>query len=172
MENIFFTDVQSLLRIAIVSALVYPLLIVILRVSGKRTLSKMNAFDFIITIALGSTLATVIISKDVALAEGILTLALLVLFQFIITYLSVRNKKISQLVKSEPTLMAYQGQLLKDNMFKERIDEDEIWAIIREKGFSSLDETEAIVLETDGSLTVIREIKDPNAPPIKRLLKK
>ena len=132
----------------------------------------MNAFDFIITIALGSTLATVIISKDVALAEGILTLGLLVLFQFIITYLSARNKKVSQLVKSEPTLMAYKGQLLKDNMLNERIDEDEIWAIIREKGFSSLDETEAIVLETDGSLTVIREIKDPNAPPIKRLLKK
>jgi uncharacterized membrane protein YcaP (DUF421 family) len=68
----FFNGWQSLLRTLVVGVLAYVALMVILRLSGNRTLSKMNAFDFIVTIALGSTLATVLLSSDVALAEGVL----------------------------------------------------------------------------------------------------
>ncbi|MBE0391883.1 DUF421 domain-containing protein [Flavobacterium sp. PL002] len=170
MDKIFFSNWYSIIRVIIITIIAYPALILILRISGKRTLSKMNAFDLIITIAIGSIFATVILSKDVSLSEGILAFAMLVFFQYLITYFSSRNKKVSELVKSSPTLMAYKGQLLKANMLKERIDEDEIWAIIRKKGYSSLEETDAIVLETDGSLSVIEHIKDVEAPPIKTLL--
>ncbi|NRS88437.1 uncharacterized membrane protein YcaP (DUF421 family) [Flavobacterium sp. 7E] len=170
MDKIFFSNWYSIIRIIIITIIAYPALILILRISGKRTLSKMNAFDLIITIAIGSIFATVILSKDVSLSEGILAFAMLVFFQYLITYFSSRNKKISKLVKSSPTLMAYKGQLLKTNMLDERIDEDEIWAIIRKKGYSALEETVAIVLETDGSLSVIDHIKDVEAPPIKTLL--
>jgi uncharacterized membrane protein YcaP (DUF421 family) len=169
MEKVFFNDWYSIIRIIIITAIAYPALITILRISGKRTLSKMNAFDLIVTIALGSTFATVILNKNVSLSEGILTFGLLILFQYIITFLSSRKKSVSQLVKSSPTLMAYKGQLLKKNMLKERIDEDEIWAVIRQNGLSSLSETDAIVLETDGSLSLIKQIKDENAMPIKTL---
>ena len=171
MEKVFFNDWYSIIRIIIITAIAYPALITILRISGKRTLSKMNAFDLIVTIALGSTFATVILNKNVSLSEGILTFGLLILFQYIITFLSSRKKSVSQLVKSSPTLMAYKGQLLKKNMLKERIDEDEIWAVIRQNDLSSLSETEAIVLETDGSLSLIKQIKDENAMPIKTLFK-
>jgi len=171
MEKVFFNDWYSIIRIIIITAIAYPALITILRISGKRTLSKMNAFDLIVTIALGSTFATVILNKNVSLSEGILTFGLLILFQYIITFLSSRKKSVSQLVKSSPTLMAYKGQLLKKNMLKERIDEDEIWAVIRQNGLSSLSETDAIVLETDGSLSLIKHIKVENAMPIKNLFK-
>lgn len=171
MNNIFFSDWQSILRIFIISIAAYLALVFILRISGKRTLSKMNAFDLIVTIALGSTLATVILNKNVSLSEGVLAFTLLVLLQYVITYWSARNKQISQLVKSAPTLIAYNGELLKKNMLSERIDEDEVWAALRKKGYSSLADTDAIVLETDGSLTVIKQIKDPQAPAIKVLLK-
>lgn len=170
MDKIFFSNWYSIIRIIIITLIAYPALIFILRISGKRTLSKMNAFDLIITIAIGSIFATVILNKDVSLSEGILAFAMLVFFQYLITYLSSRNKKVSKLVKSSPTLMAYKGQLLKANMLKERIDEDEIWAIIRKKGYSTLEETAAIILETDGSLSVIDHIKDVKAPPIATLL--
>lgn len=170
MDKLFFSDWQSIVRILIISILAYPALIIILRVSGKRTLSKMNAFDLIITIALGSTLATVILNKNVSLAEGIITFALLVTFQFLITYSSSRSKKVSQLVKSSPSLMAYKGKLLKENMLAERIDEDEIWAILREKGYSTLEETDAIILETDGSMTIIQQIKNSESPVVKTFL--
>jgi uncharacterized membrane protein YcaP (DUF421 family) len=171
MDKIFFNDWQSLLRILIVSVTAYAALIFILRISGKRTLSKMNAFDLIVTIALGSTLASVILSKDVSLSEGVLALALLVFLQFIITYLSSRNKQLSQLIKANPTLIAYKGELLRQNMLSERIVEDEVFAVLREKGFSSLQEADAIVLETDGSMSVIKQIKNPDAPTFKVLFK-
>lgn len=170
MDNIFFGDWQSIIRIFIISIAAYLALIFILRTSGKRTLSKMNAFDLIVTIALGSTLATVILNKNVTLSEGVLAFTLLVFLQYVITYLSVRNRRISNLVKSAPALIAYNGELLKKNMLSERIDEDEVWAALREKGYSSLADTGAVVLETDGSLTVIKQIEDPQAPAVKVLL--
>ncbi len=72
-------------RILLVGPLAYGALMVLLRVSGKRTLTKLNAFDLVITVALGSTLATIVLSKDVALAEGVLALGLLAGLQFAIT---------------------------------------------------------------------------------------
>lgn len=80
----------------------YAALVIFLRFSGKRTLSKMNAFDLVVTVALGSTLATILLSKDVAPAEGLLALLLLISLQFTVAWLSVRFPTIQQLVKSEP----------------------------------------------------------------------
>ncbi len=133
----------------------YGALVLLLRVSGKRTLSKMNAFDLVVTVALGSTLATILLSKDVALAEGVLALTLLVGLQFIITWLSVRSSMVNQLVKSEPALLLHRGQFLPRQMRRARVVEAEIRAAVREQGIASLEEVEAVVLETDGSFAVV-----------------
>ena len=101
----FFDSWFGLLRVGVVGSLAYLALIVLLRVSGKRTLSKMNAFDFVVTVALGSTLATVLLSKDVALVEGVVAFMLLIGTQYLITWLSVRSGVVRQLVKSEPSLI-------------------------------------------------------------------
>lgn len=159
MKNIFFDSWESIVRTAVITLLAYVVLIFFLRVSGKRTLSKMNAFDFIVTVALGSTLATVMLSKDVALADGALAFFLLIALQYCITWLSVRNGKINNLVKSTPALLVYKGRMIKQVMRKERIDEDEIFAIIRKSGLSAIEDADAIILETDGSLTVIEELR-------------
>ena len=73
----FFDDWFGLLRVMVVGVAAYAALVALLRASGKRTLAKLNAFDFVVTVALGSTLATVLLSKDVALAEGLRAFALL-----------------------------------------------------------------------------------------------
>ncbi len=110
MEMVFFSSWESLGRTLIVGVLAYAVLIVFLRLSGNRTLSKMNAFDLIVTVALGSTLATVLLSKDVALAEGALALGLLISLQFIITWLSVRVSWVKRVVTGEPLLLLYEGR--------------------------------------------------------------
>ena len=169
MDKIFFDNWESIFRTFIISILAYVALVILLRVSGKRTLSKMNAFDFIVTIALGSTLATVLLNKDVALADGVLAFAVLISLQAFITYLSARSRKISNLVKSTPTLLVYKGKMLESAMKKERIARDEIFAVVREKGFSDLEKIDAIVLETDGSLTLIKEVQDLGTPPMSQV---
>ena len=156
----FFDSWAGLARVAVVGTLAYVGLVALLRVSGKRTLSKMNAFDLVVTVALGSTLATVLLSKDVALAEGILAFALLIGLQFAITWLSVRSATVRRFAKAEPTLLLHRGRLLREAMRRERVTEPEILAAVRSQGIASLDEVEAVVLETDASFTTIRAKDD------------
>lgn len=89
----------------LVGTLAYIALILMLRLSGKRTLSKMNAFDLVVTVALGSTLATTLLSKDVALGEGVAAIATLILLQYSVAWLSVRSSTVSRLVTPEPALL-------------------------------------------------------------------
>ena len=131
----------------------------------------MNAFDFIVTIALGSILATVILNKDLALVDGVLSFSLLISLQYAITWLSARYKTVSNWVKSTPALLVYKGIMLREIMLKERIDEEEIKAIIRSKGLSSVEEADAVVLETDGSLTVIKHVENLEVQVIRQTLK-
>jgi uncharacterized membrane protein YcaP (DUF421 family) len=152
----FFDSWFDLGRVAVVGFLAYIAMILCLRISGKRTLSKWNAFDFVITIALGSTLATVLLSKDVDLAEGVLAAALLIGLQFVITRLSVRYRAIEHLVKAQPTLLVSDGEFLSAAMSSQRVTEAEIRAAIRGAGVAAVEEIDAVVLETDGSFSVIK----------------
>lgn len=106
----FFDSWSGLARVLIVGLFAYVALVALLRISGKRTLSKLNAFDLVVTVALGSTLATVLLSKDVPLLEGILAFALLICAQYIITALSVRSVAVRRFVKSEPRLLFHNGR--------------------------------------------------------------
>jgi uncharacterized membrane protein YcaP (DUF421 family) len=151
----FFDGWAGLGRVLIVGVLAYAGLVLFLRVSGKRTLSKMNAFDLVVTVALGSTLATILLSRDVALAEGLLAFALLIALQFVIAWLSVRFTAVDQLVKSEPALLLYRGEILSNALRRERVTEGEVRAAVREQGFGTLAALEAVVLETDGTFSVV-----------------
>jgi len=153
MELVFFNGWSSLFRILIIGLLAYATLILFLRLSGNRTLSKMNAFDLIVTVALGSTLATVLLSKDVALADGAVALALLISLQFIITWTSVRFRWVRRLVTGEPLMLLYQGEFLLTSLRKARVTQDEVLSAIRSSGLSDVSAVEAVVLETDGSLS-------------------
>lgn len=150
-----FSGWDSLLRTLVVGVLAYIILVMFLRISGKRTLSKMNAFDLVVTVALGSTLATVLLSKDVALAEGALAFALLIGLQFAVTWTSVRARWVRRLATGEPLMMLYLGEFLPAALRQMRVTEDEIRAAVRSAGIDSLDKVHAVVLETDGSFSVV-----------------
>jgi uncharacterized membrane protein YcaP (DUF421 family) len=152
----FFDSWHALIRVAVVGALSYLTLIAVLRISGKRTLAKWNAFDFVVTVAIGSTLATVLLSKQVALLEGMLALCLLITLQFAISWLSIRSRAVRRLIKSEPAFLYRDGAFMHERLRAERVTESEVRAAVREAGVASLGEIEAVVLETDGSVSVIR----------------
>jgi len=116
----------------------------------------MNAFDFIITVALGSTLATAMLSKDTPLAEGLAGLALLVLLQFVVSWVYVRFPAFNKLLKSEPRLLFYQGNFKDQALLEERIEKEELLQAARNQGILSLGQVEAIVLETNGKLSIIK----------------
>ncbi|HEX7706148.1 MAG TPA: YetF domain-containing protein [Thermoanaerobaculia bacterium] len=140
--------------------LAFAALVTMIRISGKRTVAKWNAFDLIVTVALGSTLATTIVSGTVPLLTGLAAFLLLIAAQFAITWLSVRTAVVRNVVKSEPSLLVRQGNFDRDMMRRERVTEQEVWTAARRRGFGDLRDVAAIVLETDGSFSVIGRITD------------
>lgn len=151
----FFDGWDDLVRLLVVGTLAYAGLIVILRATGKRTLSKMNAFDLVITVALGSTLSSALLSQDVSLSEGLLAFVLLCALQYGVTFLSVRSGAIQGFVKAEPSLLYFKGAFVDRHMKRERVTREEVLAAIRADGHGSLSGVVAVVLETDGSFSVV-----------------
>ncbi len=151
----FFDNWFSLLRILVLGTATYGLLVLYVRLFGKRTLSKLSAFDLVVTVALGSTLSSVIISKEVKLADGALALLLLCTLQFAVAYLLVRSPRAERLAKSEPRLLYFQGRFIDEAMAAEMITTDDISAAVRSEGIADFAAVTAVVLEADGSLSVI-----------------
>ncbi|EQB10906.1 DUF421 domain-containing protein [Sphingobium lactosutens] len=151
----FFDSLHGLLRVLIISLLAYAWLVFVLRLSGKRSLAKLNAFDLVVTVALGSTLATVLLTKDVAFAEGALAFCMLALLQWIVAQASIRSSWFSDLVRSRPRLLVEDGDFRDSAMRDERVTRAEVEASIRKSGIGRIEEVGAVVLESDGSMSVL-----------------
>ena len=153
----FFNGWNGLVRVLVVGTIAYAVLVLFLRLSGKRTLAKLNAFDLVVTVALGSTLSSILITKSVALLEGLLALALLIFLQYAIAWLSIRSQLFRALVKSEPTLVYHRGEFLEAALRAQRLTRDEVLAAIRSSGTADFERVAAVVLETDGSVSVMAD---------------
>lgn len=152
----FIGPPAQLLRTALLGVLAYASLVLVLRVSGKRTLSKLNAFDLVVTVALGSCLATILLS-NASLLQGLIAFLVLIGMQFVVAWLSARSSLVSSLVKAAPALVYYQGEVLHEALRRERLTVAELEAAARGSGLSALCEARGIVLETDGKLSVLRD---------------
>jgi uncharacterized membrane protein YcaP (DUF421 family) len=152
----FFQGWAMIGRVFLLGVLAYITVVVFLRLSGKRTLAMMDPFDFVITTALGSTLAQTILTKEVTLMDGIASFVVLIGLQFVVTMLGLRFRTIRHLVKPHPKLLFYRGEFLTDVMKNEHVHEVEILSAVRSAGLASLDEVEAVVLEPNSNFSVIR----------------
>ena len=153
----FFNGWTSLLRVLLVGVPAYFTLLLLLRIGGKRTLSKFNAFDLVVTVAFGSTLASGLLSPELSLVEVIAAFTLLVLLQFVVTWSAVRWPFADRLVKADPQLLYHGGEYLHSVMKRERVTRGELLAAVRSKGYAGIEDVIAIVLETDGTISVVAE---------------
>jgi uncharacterized membrane protein YcaP (DUF421 family) len=157
----FFQSWASLGRILLLGVLSYTTLVAMLRISGKRTLAMMDPFDFVITAALGSTLAQIILSKEVTLVDGVVAFMVLIGLQFVVTLLSLRYRIVRHLIKPYPKLLYYRGEFLKEVMESEHVHEVEILAAARGEGFLSLEDVEAVVMEANSNFSVLHRTDHP-----------
>lgn len=152
----WFDDWESLLQIVIKAVVGFAALVFLLRLVGKRSVAKLNAFDLVLVFTVGSILATTILNTQTTLSEGLLALAMLVALQWLTAWLATRSQGFRSLIKSEPTLLAYDGKLLHDNMKRERIAEVELLAALRQQGIHDVADVKAVVLETEGEISVLK----------------
>lgn len=154
--NVFFDGWDPIVRIVVLAPLAYLALLILFRTTGNRTLARMNSFDFIITIAIGATFGRVMTARSIPLAEAVVAFAVLIGLQFAVTALRVRSRRFARLVETEPALLAFKGRILHDALRRARITESELQATARQHGLGAVEEAEAIVLESNGKLAVVK----------------
>ena len=151
----WFDTWSDVIRVLVVGAAAYLTLVAVLRLSGKRTLAKLNAFDFVVTVALGSTLATILLNSNVSWAEGTAALLTLAGLQFIAALGASRLPAVRSALTSRPTLLVRDGVLLDEALGSQRVGVAEVRQAVRTSGYGDLTGIGAVVLETDGTLSVI-----------------
>lgn len=149
-------SLPSILHVLAAGFIAYTVIVLFVRISGKRSLGKMNAFDLIVTIALGSTLATALLPSQPTLATSIAGFAILLALQFVLTWSGSRSRRLNGWIKSSPRLLVRNGAMLDEAMKRERITHDEVRAAARSQGIADFSQVGAIVLETDGTLSVVQ----------------
>jgi uncharacterized membrane protein YcaP (DUF421 family) len=154
-ERMWFDSWSDIARTAVVGSAAYVALIAILRVSGKRTLAKLNAFDFVVTVALGSTLATILLSSEVSWTEGAMALTVLAALQYLAAAVSSRVRPARAVMTAAPTLLLINGKLLDDALAGQRVTAAQVRQAIRGSGAGDMAAVAAVVLESDGSMSVI-----------------
>ena len=142
-------------RVLAVGASAYCTLVVLLRFSGKRTLAKLNAFDWVVSVALGSTLASIVLDTAVSWTEGIAALLMLTALQFALAWTTARLPAGRNIVTARPTLLLEDGRVLPEALRRQRMTESELRQAVRGSGIGDLSSVAAAVLETDGSVSVI-----------------
>ena len=159
----FFESWYNIGRTVSLSIISFTALIILLRGSGKRTLSKLNVFDFVFVVAVGSVFASTIMSKDVTLVEGVFALATLIGIQMLLAELAARSKTAERIINGEPALLLSRGKFLTRALKRERITEEEVRAAIRAEGITRVEDVDAVVLENDGTLTVAWQSQGPGS---------
>jgi uncharacterized membrane protein YcaP (DUF421 family) len=138
------------------AVVIYLFLLLIFRVSGKRTLSQITPFDFILLLIIGDASSQALMWDDFSLVNAFLVIITLVGIDVGISLIKQRSERFERLVDSVPLVIVENGKLLKDRMDKARVDEVDIMARARElQGLESLDQIKYAVVERSGGITII-----------------
>lgn len=153
-----FQGWEPLLRTAVGTTVTYVVLVILLRVAGQRTLAKWYAFDLVVTIALGSTFANGVLSNNITVAQSLVGFVILIGLQFIVAFTVVRWSRLRIIVNPHPTLLLHCGRFVHDAMRSQRVAEADVRAAIRRQGIDRIEDVGAVVLEADGTFSVIKDL--------------
>ena len=154
MEKWFEASSTSLIAICLTAIGIYIAVIVFTRIAGKRSFSKMSSFDFAMTVAIGSILATTILSKSVSLLQGVVGLAAVYILQISAALLR-RFKLIRMAIDNKPLLLMDGQKILHDNLRKARVTESDLKGKLREANVIQLSQVKAVVFESTGDISVL-----------------
>ncbi len=153
--------------IAVRSSVVYLVVLVGLRLSGKREIGQMTVFDLVVLLLLANAVQNAMVGPDTSLYGGVVAAAVLLGLNTLVARLRMRSPRLRRLVEGSPTLLVLHGEPLADHLRREGIDEETLQAALREHGIESLVDVDMVVLEIDGSISVVpaggssRHIKRP-----------
>ena len=168
MTDWFTASPSSLLGVVLSTLGIYVVLIALIRLVGLRSFSKMSSFDFAMTVAVGSVVASTILSPDPPLARAAVALASLFGVQFVIAILRKRTTWMEHIVDNEPLILMTREGMVRANLAKSRVTESDVWAKLREANVLAVDQVRAVVLETTGDISVLHG--EPDGPELEACL--
>ncbi len=154
------TSLSNILMVVVTGIGIYLSLILFTRLTGLRSFTKMSSFDFAITVAFGSIIASTILTKQPSLFTGIIGLGVLYGIQFIVSKLRFLTSISGSVVDNHPILLMAGNKILYDNLKKARVTEDDLKSKLRIAGITHPDQVYAVVMETAGDMAVIRMSQD------------
>lgn len=135
---------------------VYFTLLVVLRLSGKRSLAQITTFDFVLVLIIGQTTQQALIGDDYSITTALLLILTLVSVDLVLSLLQLRLPRLDRWLDGTPLVILEEGRLLRDRMRQSRVDEGEILMAARERhGLQRLDEIQYAVLERSGGISII-----------------
>ncbi|MDX1418436.1 MAG: DUF421 domain-containing protein [Rubricoccaceae bacterium] len=155
MEGWLNAPTDTLLATVWTAAGVYLAVLVYTRLAGLRSFAKMSGFDFAMTVAIGSVVASSILTEKPALVQAAVALGAIYGFQYLVGKMRITWRWAERLVDNRPLLLMVDGEMLEANMRKARVTADDLWAKLREANVLALDEVRAVVLETTGDISVL-----------------
>jgi uncharacterized membrane protein YcaP (DUF421 family) len=148
-------DGVTLLGIVGRSALIYLVVVIAMRLVGSRDLGRMNAYDFVLVVVLANAVQNALVGGDNTLVGGLASAATLLAMNWGFTRLLDRFPQLEKRMDGEPVLFVSDGQVLRENMRREGVTNDELMAALREHGVTELGEVRMAVLEVDGTISVV-----------------
>jgi uncharacterized membrane protein YcaP (DUF421 family) len=138
------------------AAVVYLFLLLLLRLTGKRTLAQITTFDLVLLLIMSEATQDALIDDDRSMINSALVVTTLMGLNILMSWLKLRSKAIDHVLDDIPLLIVADGKPLKDRMDKERVDEDDILDAAREtQGIERMDQIRHAILERNGKISII-----------------
>jgi uncharacterized membrane protein YcaP (DUF421 family) len=146
------------------AAAVYIVLMLLIRMSGKRTMGQFTPFDMLLIVLLGNAVQNSLLGKDTSLAGGLLLAAVLVGLNWCVAFVTSRSQRAERLVEGVPVVLARDGQLFRSVLRREMVSEDDFDEALRQNGEMTLTDVRIALLETNGMISVVRRDSDGGQP--------
>lgn len=155
-QSWFTIEWQQLAGIALSAVGLYIILILFTRLMGLRSFSKLSSYDFAMTVAMGSILASTVLSKSSSLLQGTVAIGILFLIQGFISVIRRRFKPVKALIDNQAIIVMAQGQYIEDNLQKAHLSHSDVQEVLRKNGIKSKKQVFAVIMETTGDMSVIK----------------
>src|SRR5438270_7149881 len=161
---------HALPEIALRTVVVYAVVLIGVRLSGKREVGQMTPFDLTLLLLISNGVQNAMTGSDTSLLGGVVAAATLLILNYFVAELSGANRRFRKLVQGQPSLLVHDGKVIEPHMAKEHVSMDELQRALREHGISSYHDVALAVLEVDGSISCLKydEIKPDAATHLAR----
>lgn len=155
-----------MLSFVVRAAVMYFMALIMVRLLGKRALGELGPFDFVVMTGVGHTVVSIALDKSIPFYEGVIILSTLAVLEYMMSYLSLKNQTLSNIITGKPVVLIDNGRIIKENLAREKFNVDDLLQELRKQGIRDIDEVEKGVLESCGGFSVI--IKEEDEPVSRR----